>query len=127
MNLLALLDLLAAAGLGVVGESLFVHSMPLQANRAVMLRQNLTGTPIDHELPGFYKSSFQVIVRTPTYKDGESLAKSVMAALTLSEAQIGDMYVRYCRPVATPVPYPLTDGNMIEHNIQMSICFNSNM
>lgn len=127
MNLIALLNILAEKKLGVVGESLFVHSMPLQARKAIMLRQNLTGTPIDHELPGFYKSSFQVIVRTSGYKEGETFAKQVMDALTLSEAQIGDMYVRYCRPVATPVPFPMSDGNLIENNIQMSICFNSNM
>lgn len=124
MNLMPLLDLLDNAGIGSQGTSLFLNMMPLETTQGVLLRPPLTGTPINYELPGFYKTRFQAIVRASKFEAGQDLAAQVAAALTLVETQVETLYIRYCRPTAKPVSFPLSNGSMVEWNIPFEVCYN---
>jgi hypothetical protein len=124
MNMLALAQLLANAGLGAFGESVFVGQMPSSAARAVMIRAPLKGVPVNHYLPGFYHGSFQLIARASTYDDGSALISQAIAALRIpAETMVGTMKVNYCRPMTLPVAFPLSTANLIEFSTNFEICF----
>lgn len=125
MNLMALADLLEAANLGKKGKSIFLNMMPAEAEQAVLLRHRLSGVTINYELPGYYKTQIQVIVRSRDFAAGEAFADQVNAALTMmSERQVGEMLVRYLRPQAKPTPFPLSKGNFIEFNTTFDAVYN---
>lgn len=125
MNLMNLADLLEQKTIGKKAETIFLNMMPAECKLGILLRSPLTGTRIDHELPGYYKTKFQVIVRTPDYVKGEELIKKTVEALTIkNDTQVGGMLVRYMRPCHKPVPYPLSGGGFIEFNVSMETVFN---
>jgi hypothetical protein len=125
MKLMPLANLLEAAALGVKGDTLFVGMMPAAAEEGILLRNPLAGTKINHELPGFFQTEFQVIVRTPAtqYDDGEALIERVIAALTMENVQVEDHAFNYSRPRTEPVAFPLSKGNLLEFNVMFDCCF----
>lgn len=124
MNLMPFADKLETEKIAVKGKSLFINMMPVTCKTGVLLRDKLTGTPIDHELPGLYRASFQVIARSPDMVAGQQLIDSVSASLTLTETQLGSMLIRYSRPVELPTVFPLSDGNIYEFNQWFEVAFN---
>lgn len=124
MNLMPMVERLQMAGLGAMGTDLFLNMMPGTVTRAIMLREPLTGTEINHELPEYYKTEFQVIVRSPDYEEGLARITEAVKAMTLEEENVDDMYFRYCRPKAKPVAFPISDGALIEYTVKMCACFN---
>lgn len=123
MNLLQLADVLEQADIGVKGETIFVNNMPSSSRTAVMLRGKFTGTKIDHELPGFYKTDIMLVVRAVDYAAGETLIERAVVALTLSEKDLSEYYIRYCRPESLPAVYPLSDGDNMEFAVRMNLAF----
>jgi len=124
MNVLPLAQRLEDLGVGKQGKSIFVYMMPSEAVSAVMVRNQLAGTRINHELPGYYKTRLQVIARGANYKAAETLMASAVAALTLEPgAVLGDMTFNYCRPQTLPMPFPLSAGNLIEFSVYFEVCF----
>lgn len=124
MRLMPMLERLQMAGLGAMGTDLFLNMMPSTVTRATMLREPLTGTEINHELPEYYKTEFQVIVRSPDYEDGLARINEAVKAMTVEEEMVDDMYFRYCRPKAKPVALPISDGALIEYTVKMCACLN---
>lgn len=124
MNLLPIAQYIEDAGFGVQGENIFINMIPAERPVCIMVRNKLQGTLIDYELPGFYKTRFQLIVRAGDYVTGDKLISEVCDALTLTERQIGDMFVRYMRPVTMPVVFPLSKGNLLEFTNDFDIAFN---
>lgn len=125
MNALPLINRLVAQSVGVVGKSLFLSMMPTECQLGVLLRPPLTGTQIDHELPGYYKTTLQVIARSHDYEEGLALVNKAVKALTIkNDTQLQSLFVRYLRPCHKPVSFPLSEGNFIEFSVKMEICFN---
>lgn len=123
MKLMPLADLLEAAGHGVKGESIFLNMMPADAESAILLRSPLSGTPIDYELPGYYRAEFQLIVRGRDYAATEAWIEQVVATLTMADKQVGPMRFNYCRPKTEPVSFPLSDGNLYEFSANFDTSF----
>jgi hypothetical protein len=123
MNLYPIAEYLQDAGLGTLAESIFINMIPVESPSGILLRNRLQGTVIDHELPGFYKTRFQVIVRATSYPAGEELIGQVLAALSISETQVGSMHIRYMRPVTLPVVFPLSKGNLLEFAADFDVAF----
>jgi len=125
MKLLPLANLLEAYGLGVKADTLFLDMMPAEAEQAILLRNPLTGTPINHELPGFFQTHFQVIVRTPAreYDSGSALMDGVVKALSLENEQVENHMFNYCRPRTEPIVFPLSVGNLLEFTVTFDCCF----
>lgn len=123
MNLMPLADLLQAAGLGTKGVDLFLNMMPAGAEDAVLLRTPLTGVPINYELPGFYQTEYQLIVRCLDYDAGRTRIEQIIQALTIAYASVGPWRVNYSRPKHEPVSFPLSDGNLIEFSTNFDFCF----
>ena len=123
MNLMPIAEKLEADGVGVMADTIFINMIPAEAPTGVLLRNPLQGTLIDYELPGFYKTEFKVICRAPNYPDGDALIQAVFDSLTLAEAQVGSIYVKYMRPKTKPVVFPLSKGNLLEFSANFTICF----
>lgn len=104
-------------GIGIVGESIFAYTLPPDLDMAIAIIPPLSGTPIDAELPGYRRGKFQVIVRTPTHQDGDTIARQIMSELTLVNSQIGPMSIKYIRPRHEPVVYPSSKGDLLETSV----------
>lgn len=125
MKLMPLANLLEAYGLGVKAETLFLDMLPAEAEQAILLRNPLSGTPINHELPGYFETEFHVIVRTPAreYQAGSDLIDGVVKALTMANEQVEDHWFNYCRPRTEPIVFPLSDGNLLEFTVTFDCNF----
>lgn len=129
MKLEAIATKLAGEGLGLVqAQNLFVHHMPADTTPGVMLRFYFGGTDIDPELPGYRKTSFQMIVRDSDYARGMALANSISTALnsdtTASAFTIpGITQVNYIRPRSEPFVYPLSAGSQWEFLVTFDACY----
>lgn len=125
MDLKPLIDKLAADGFGTFGTDLFIFQMPPAPRQAILLRERLQGTPINHELPGYFRTIFQMVVRHASYVDGMALAKQVSAALTVRQegTAIGPLTVNYIRAQTEPVGFPVSEGNLIEFSVFFDACY----
>ncbi|MCL2874774.1 MAG: minor capsid protein [Betaproteobacteria bacterium] len=123
MNLLPLAERLEKEGVGIMAETIFINMIPADAPEGVLLRNKLRGTDIDYELPGYYRTAFQVIVRATTYTAGEALIQRVFDALAVTESQIGPMYFKFMRPKTKPVVYPLSKGSLLEFSADFAVAF----
>ena len=126
MNLFPIAQTIEEAGLGVMADTIFINMIPVDCQEGILVRNKLSGTQIDYELPGYYKTRFQVIVRTRTVPAGEEVMSQIFDALTLCEASVYEMYVRYCRPVTMPITFPLSKGNLLEIAADFEIVFIQN-
>lgn len=123
MELMPFVDRLEEAGLGLKGRDIFIYMIPADRPSGFLLRNKLSGTQIDYELPGFYQTKFQLIARSTSYPEGEESIKEAIKALTIKETQVGDMFVRYSRPVTKPVAFALSNGNLIEFAVDFDVAF----
>lgn len=128
MNVMPLVQRLVDQGVGKMGTNLFAYMFPAGATSAVLVRNELNGSKINHELPGFFKTRVQVIAREATYLKASALMDSVLAALTLDpgtalEDNVNRMTFNYCRPEALPAVFPLSAGSLIEMNVYLEVCF----
>lgn len=128
MNLIAIADILVAANLGIKGKNLFVNMMPPEVTQAVLLKGRLTGVKINHELPGYYQTKFNVVIRGTDYSIAAhgGFVDSVVDALTFNSIIVGDMYVNYSRPKYLPQVFPLSTGNILEWNTEFDLCYTDN-
>ena len=123
MNLAPLIDHLESAGVGTPAQTLFVNMLPAEGNKGVLLRAPMAGTPINHEITGYFKSKFQVIARARHDEEGADLIAAVTKALTMYDTQLGPMFVKYMRPTTLPAVFPLSKGNLLEFNVYFEACF----
>lgn len=123
MNLMPMAQKLEDDGFGVMGTSIFINMIPIECPEGILLRNKLSGTAVDYELPGYYKTTFQLIVRTQDYAAGDALIEGVIDALTLSNKALGTMSFIYMRPITMPVVFPLSKGNLLEFAADFAVAF----
>lgn len=123
MNLIDVLTVLEDEGYGRIGASLFLSNMPLEISEGVMVRNPLTGVKIDHELPGYFKTTFQLIIRGKDLPIAMAKADEISKLLTMYETELDTMHVNYMRPQTKPIPYPITKSNLIEVTANFEVCF----
>jgi hypothetical protein len=123
MDLMPIANKLEFEGLGTQGKTLFVNFMPMEAKTAIMLRSPLSGARIDHELPGYFKSPFMVVVRSPEYTAALAKMQEVMLALTLYNEELDGMSVKHMYPVSLPISFPVSDGNFYEVQVNFETAF----
>lgn len=130
LGLEQLAAVLAAANLGTPGQSLFIHRMPAEIQQGILLLTPLAGMEIDHELPGWRRGGFQMIVRATSANNAIQLALSAGTALTWAQPKTlaaislyPAMRVLFCRPLHDPIMYPRSDGNLIEASVNFEMAY----
>lgn len=114
MKLAAIAQILHGDRVAIIGRSIFIGFMPAE-NYGIMLREPFGGTPIDHELPGWRRTTFMLAVRAPNFAEGDALMKAAMASLDFMQPrQVGDIRFNYCRPMNEPLFFPTTLGGNVE-------------
>lgn len=119
-------SLLEDAGLGKVGQDIFVHRMGPDVAKGIMLRLPPEGIKDNHYIPGYYNTEFQAIVRASKQADGDQLASEIRKALTLYNREFveGDkmvMRIKQSLPKNLPIIYPRSDGAGIEWSVWFCI------
>lgn len=110
-----------------LGKNVMLETMPLSVTKGVIIRSSLSGDPIDYEIPGLARSHFRLIARSAKFLDAQSLLYEAIEALMIERpVQVGRMRVRTCRPISTPVVFPLSDGNLREFMVNMQIIYDFN-
>jgi hypothetical protein len=124
MKLELLAQVIQDAGIGTIGEDIYVHNMPADVTRGIMLRNPLAGTNIDNGLPGYFRDRLQAIVRATSHADGDVLAKQVTKALKMERKRLfldtdGKLLlqINYLLPAQLPIVYPWTPANVLEWSI----------
>lgn len=122
--------ILQDAGVGAPGESMFSHQIPADMRQGIMLKMPLDGFTVDNYLPGFYKGSFQVIVRATTSAEGEAKCREVIKALVRNQSQDfydapGKLAMRIDMLILDklPIRYPRQESNAIEWSINFNVVF----
>jgi len=123
MDMMPIANKLQGNNLGVQGKTLFINFMPMECKNGILLRSPLNGTHIDHELPGYYKTEFNVIVRGHDYAAAAALMQSVMTALCFFETAIDGVHYKYVRPKSLPVTFPVSEGNFYEIQVKFDANF----
>lgn len=123
MNLMPLVTELQARKVGTMGKTLFINMLPVGTPSGVMLRNSLSGTEIDYELPDYFRTDFQMIVRAGSYPSGEALIEKATKALTFNDKQLGNLHFNYSRPRTEPVVFPLSEGNLLEFSVYFDVSF----
>lgn len=123
MELMPFMKLLEKNKVAKIDKSLFMYSLPGAAQNGILLREELTGTVIDYELPGYYRTSFQIVVRDIEYDSAKVKMKQVIDNLTLVEVPLDMMWIKFCRPRTTPGAYQQTPGSQVEFSVYMDLCF----
>jgi hypothetical protein len=124
MNLIPLANRLEEQGVGTTGKSVFVNYMPAQSETGILLRDYFGGTAVIPELPGYYRASFMMIVRTNDMEAGLQLMRDAIAAVTIvTEEQVEEYLCRYIRPRNLPFVYAPSLGQNIEIAVNMDCCF----
>jgi hypothetical protein len=126
MKLELLAQVLQDAGYGTVAQNIFVHSMDADCKQGILLRNPLDGVPVDVNLPGYYKHSVQIIVRSPDQATGDVLISNAAAALTMYGRVFNDnsgkllMKINHLVPRTLPRRYPRLDGQGIEWTLDLN-------
>ena len=117
-------DYLADVGVeGLKPYEIFTQVIPANMSQAVMLAGGI-GMPVDPELPGFHKGSFQAVVRHSKSRDAEEIAQLVSDALeTELMVDLDSIRVNYIRPRHLPLVFPRSDGDFYEAVVNFDLCF----
>ena len=101
---------------------MFINMMPSSVNKGVLIKNSLAGVAIDHELKGFVKADFQLIVRSPNYQEGEALINKISQILDFKTQTLGDTNFNFCRPRNYPIAFPISEGNLFEFSVYFDFC-----
>lgn len=122
MNLDVITTILINAGMATTpGVDIFQHHMPESCTQGILLKLPISGIPINHYIPGFYKGRFQAILRSKDHSFGDAQSLLISKALTIAQQSFTDpvtglvlMRVLQMYPSVLPVVYPRSTGNVFE-------------
>ncbi len=123
MNLDTIAQLLEEKGVGERAKNIFSGLMP-QGVSGILLRDYFGGTRYDHNLPGFYKGAFMLIVRGPSYDVSKQVCELAVKALTIQgNTYVGEVLFKYMRPRILPFSFPPSPGQQWEFTVTMDACY----
>jgi hypothetical protein len=121
----ALAQMIAVAGYGVEGQSLFVYQIPANCSIGIVVRAPVEGVPYNGYIPGYLVGSYQVIVRDVDFEDGSRRADQIMSLLTFSNRDFDlvekQVHVNHSIPRTHPIVYPRMDNNQMEWSITFDL------
>lgn len=115
--------LLENAGVGTVGEDIFLYHAPAEEGNCVIIYPSNDPPAIDPERPFYMKGKFQVIVRNHTYQDGIALSKTISQALNGYNIDTPLMTIREIRPLYQVRVYRRSLSGEIEFSVTYQIIY----
>ena len=103
----------------------FVYAMPETVKTAVLLLPDLSkGARWDHDLPGYRKANFLVVVRSINFQAGFALGKQAEEWLVKTiNTQVGAFFIKQIFPLRDPLPFPKSTGDFIEFSAEMTVFY----
>ena len=124
IDFLALAERMEEKGCGKCAKDIFVDTLPSDSSTGTVLRSSISGDKIDYELPGFMKATFRLIVRAANHAVGQEMLQKATDSLYIEQPTVvGNMNVRICRPITSPMVFPLSNGNLREFSVNMRIIY----
>lgn len=129
MKLEFLAQVLQDGGCGTVGVDIFVHHMDGETPIGILLRNPLDGTPVDANLPDYYRHKLQVVVRHTSQAEGDALAARVGKLMKMFNRTFNNldgslgMRVNHIFPSFQPIVYPRTPGQGIEWSLNFTTSY----
>jgi hypothetical protein len=124
MNLRSIAQYLEAASLGSRGLTIFITEMPSTCKEGILLMDRYSGSPIDHELPGWRDTGFGMVVRSAEYDAGYALASRASIELTIQqETDMEELIMRQCLPYNEPRPYRRSVGGFWEFEVDLECTY----
>lgn len=118
-HLIQLANMIQAAGLGVIGQTIFIGTIPADVKSGVMLRDPMIGVEIDKGMSGFYSADITVIVRDPEVQAGYAKAESISAVLDVANVDAPEIFISWLHPATKPISYPRGDANDLETSFRL--------
>lgn len=122
MKIETIAQVLQTAGIGTIGTDLFYHTMP-DVEEGVLLRLPLNGVRVDPELPLFFRTKLQVILRTLTFAEIDARAQEIIDTLVMQRRQFPGLWINYIRLYTLPITFPRSEGNTLETSINFDCCY----
>lgn len=111
-------------GFGSEGIHIFIEFMPEGSEKAILILQPPSGARIDQNMPGYFRSGFQVIVRDKSFNDGNDIIKQVVTFLENSaNIELKGWRLRTARATHLPLHYRISDGKLFEHSVNFDATF----
>jgi hypothetical protein len=123
MFLEELANIIQDEGVATIGTDLFYYSASPDRDTYALLMFGGDGIPVDNELPGYYNTKYQVIVRSSSYDDGFQLANDVRQALTFYGRQSGTITFNQSLPRDEPRPFRRNEAGIIEFSNNFIVSF----
>lgn len=109
-------------GYGTVGVNIFNYSMPAEVQEGIMLKVPLQGVPIDPYLPEYYKTPFQIIVRSKDEIIGKNLADNILTLFhNMERVDFDGFRINQMIADSLPIRYPRSDSNCIEWSLNFNV------
>ena len=137
MNLDVIAKILVDAGVGQLGQTagnnatpIFKNRMPATCTNGMVIRTPLEGIRVDNYLPGYFRTKFQIIVRSGVQAQGDAISKAVMAALKnerrMTYTDQNDaflMQINYLVVDQLPIVYTRDDSGLNEWSLNFRISY----
>jgi hypothetical protein len=130
MRLDLLAEMLEINGFGQRGTDIFVHRMDADATRGIMLRNPINGIETDYNMPGYLKTTTQVIVRDTDQVRGDTTSAAIMKLFTMYRVVFSDpnggaflMQINQMYPEKLPIVYPRSDGRVTEWSLNFNVTY----
>lgn len=124
MKLIAAAQHLENQHFGVQGVDIFINDMPLDCQLGVVLRDRLSGTKIDHYMPGYRVADFQAAVRSREMVAGRDYANALVERLTITrDVELPGVLIKQMLPQNDPRPYRRSAGAFFEWEVDVDIVY----
>lgn len=118
----ALVKIIADAGLGIEGKTLFHSHMPSEVQKGILVMTRV-GITID-AYTGLRKGPFQIIVRDKKIADAHNLATAVLKAMKTDGKTVGVVNFLFIHADHEPLVFPRTEGGQFEASVNYTFAAN---
>lgn len=110
---------------GLLAENeIFIHEMPKDCTRGLLLLDNYSGTFRDKYIPRWRDSTFRFVVRDTDYDSGDSLAWDCANAFERPAGlTVGGIQVLRMQTVNDPKAYRRSAGGYFEFEVDVEVTY----
>lgn len=130
MHLKAIKQILIEAGIGQepgeeggLPEVHLYQSPEPTAKPTILILDEFNGVQVNEDLPGYYRTSPQVVVAATRFQAGHDLAQKIFRELKVSSLKVEGLTIKELRPKHMPVNYRKSEGKVVEFSTNFFYVF----